>query len=206
MATDPYLDNNGVLRNVPGIADAGELAVFEARLSILNIVGLLESPIQGNYDLAHIKAIHGAIFAGIYPWAGHLRTVDIAKDDSRFAAGQYLESSFQDIQRDISTHLRHAHPEWANHAANCFSDLNAWHGFREGNGRTNRMFIRQIANSVGLDLQFERVSPLEMRGASILGFSGFNGQLQQMFERICVPWEHQHEYQLERRQEHTLER
>ncbi len=77
---DPYLDPaSGVLRNLPGITDAGELAQVEAALSGSRLVDLERRRLPGSYDLDHLRAFHACVLGDLYDWAGELRTVSIAK-------------------------------------------------------------------------------------------------------------------------------
>ncbi|WP_245607761.1 Fic/DOC family protein [Streptomyces prunicolor] len=76
---DPYAIPNGVLRNKLGITDHQLLAAAEADITRARLVMLAERPLPGAYDLGHFQAFHAAIFGDIYPWAGELRTVNIAK-------------------------------------------------------------------------------------------------------------------------------
>jgi len=76
---DPYAMPGGVLRNKLGITDHQLLAAAEADITRARLVMLAERPLPGAYDLDHFQAFHAAIFGDIYPWAGELRTVNIAK-------------------------------------------------------------------------------------------------------------------------------
>ncbi|WP_319319050.1 Fic/DOC family protein [Streptomyces europaeiscabiei] len=76
---DPYAMPNGVLHNKLGITDHQLLAAAEADITRARLVMLAERPLPGAYDLGHLQAFHAAIFGDIYPWAGELRTVNIAK-------------------------------------------------------------------------------------------------------------------------------
>ncbi|HLA49160.1 MAG TPA: hypothetical protein VJY84_01285 [Candidatus Saccharimonadales bacterium] len=65
---DPYLDpSTGILRNLLGITDANELAKAEANLTAVAIAALAEEPVPGDFDLAHLRAIHKQLFGAIYP-------------------------------------------------------------------------------------------------------------------------------------------
>jgi len=188
--SDPYVLPNGVLRNILGITDGHKLATFEASVTRMRMIALLREPIRGDFDLKHLSAVHRYLFADVYEWAGNPRTVDISKGPDRFAPHPHIASSFDQLVKPIvDERLCGAPtPTWAKDAALAFSELNAVHPFREGNGRTGRLWIRQLARENGIDLKFERVSALEMRGASILAFAGQYGQMESLFERIRAPY------------------
>lgn len=76
---DPYINPaTGVLRNFLGINSADELANAEADLTATAIAILPEDPVPGDFNLAHLQAIHKRLFGAIYPWAGEL--MDPAKN------------------------------------------------------------------------------------------------------------------------------
>src|ERR1022692_330514 len=67
--SDPYLyPGTDVLKNVPGLREAGQLAAFER-------YEILQNPIQGAFDAAHLKALHKRVFQDVFTWAGQFRTL-----------------------------------------------------------------------------------------------------------------------------------
>ena len=68
-----------VLRNKAEITNAENLDAYEGELSTLRSIEILENPIAGQFDLAHLKRIHLALFQDVYDWAGKIRTVDISR-------------------------------------------------------------------------------------------------------------------------------
>lgn len=149
---DPYLDpGSGVLRNHLGLTDPHECAFAEARLSAMRLEQLALAPLPGLYDLAHLRAFHRRIFGDFYPWAGELRRVNIARS-APFAAWQQIEpyatGVFDDLKRE--RYLRDlARDRFLHRFAHYFAEVNAVHPFREGNGRTQRAFFRQLAREAG---------------------------------------------------------
>jgi len=91
---DPYLDKNtGVLRNLLGIKDQAGLDKAESSLSFLRASELREQPVQGQFDLAHLQAIHQRLFGDVYDWAGQVRHVEIQKDKTIFARQMAIPSA-----------------------------------------------------------------------------------------------------------------
>lgn len=77
---DPYVyPGTAVLRNYPGIRDPDELQARETRVVAFRSAKLAVEPLPGSYDLQHLQAFHRSLFGDLYPWAGQLRTVAIAK-------------------------------------------------------------------------------------------------------------------------------
>ncbi|MGP0101233.1 MAG: Fic/DOC family protein [Solirubrobacteraceae bacterium] len=102
---DPYVyPGTDILRNCLGIREATDLAEQEAALSSIRIAQLERRFIPGDYDLTHLRTTHSYIFGEVYPWAGALRTVRIAKGADLFALpehiGPYLTTLFADLARE----------------------------------------------------------------------------------------------------------
>ncbi|WP_063915695.1 Fic/DOC family protein [Paenibacillus elgii] len=159
-----------VLINYAGIRDEEQLKVFESIVTANRLAQLILTPIPGNFDLTHLKSIHQHIFQDVYPFAGKLRTEDIVKDTFRFAPTQFLESSATDLSRDLAKEkfLKDLPiADFAKRASHYMAEINVLHPFREGNGRTQREFIRQLAVNVGYQLDWSRVDKSLVMQASI---------------------------------------
>ena len=97
-AADTYFyPGTGVLRNKAEITTAEDLDTYEGELSTLRSIEILENPIAGQFDLAHLQRIHLALLQDVYDWAGKIRTVDISRGNSRFANVRFIESAANNI-------------------------------------------------------------------------------------------------------------
>jgi cell filamentation protein len=187
--SDHYVyEDTGVLRNLANIRDAAELEHFETAATIFRQIELSAHPIPGDFDLPHLKAIHRHLFQDVYAWAGELRTVDIAKGSTRFAVHHYLES----YAASVFAKLAKSRPTWViadlpQHFAECLGEINAMHPFREGNGRTQRIFIGLLANAHGFAIRWEDMEASEMLAASITSFNGDNRPLSELIARHSGP-------------------
>jgi cell filamentation protein len=146
--------------------------------------------VTGNFDLAHLQRIHRAIFQDVYDWAGDLREINISKGGMRFAMTSQLESSaaeiFGRLRRD--NHLRGLQQsEFARSAAEFLGDVNALHPFREGNGRTQREFFRELATCAGFHLDWTRTDSREVVRASIASMVGDTKVLASILRRASAP-------------------
>lgn len=147
---DPYVyPGTSVLRNLRDIRDAGRLAKFEMDMTTRRVGELLlESESMGRFDTAHLQAIHRHIFQDVYPWAGEFRTVDLSKGGHLFGLRQhiapFLDKTLADLRRE-SYLAGVGLARFANRGAYYLGEINAVHPFRDGNGRTQREFIRQLA-------------------------------------------------------------
>ena len=160
MPDDPYTDPaTGVLRNKLGLSATGELGAAEREITHAALIFLKESPVQPNYDLRHLCAIHRRIFGDIYDWAGQLRTVAIAKG-TWFCLPQYIESAAAEIFRALhgDNLLRGLSRDMFTERLTYYlGEINAVHPFREGNGRAQRAFFEQLASDAGVILDWQHL-------------------------------------------------
>jgi len=193
-SSDPYLyPGTAVLRNIADIRDVETLIAFETLNSGTRMYELRLLPTAGNFDTGHLKAIHKYIFQDVYPWAGQFRTTLHGK--AQFAGGpvtyftppHLLEHEAQRILEG----LRRAHllkglsrSEFAQKAAHVLVELNNLHPFREGNGRTQRIFVEALARQAGHAVHFDVVSQERMIRASILSMAGDSAMMIRLFQEI----------------------
>ena len=127
------------LENKLGITNSAELAREEERISKKKAVELFES---GSLDklapgrFASLKAIHKALFEDIYDFAGELRTVNLAKGNFRFAPLMYLEAALGNIDKMPQSTFDEIIEKYV--------EMNIAHPFREGNGRSTRLWLDQM--------------------------------------------------------------
>jgi cell filamentation protein len=193
-ASDPYLyPGTDVLRNVPGLRNAEQLTAFETAKTAQRIYELQKTPVVGRFDATHLKAIHKRVFRDIFRWAGEFRTTMLGKAERLtqppiwFTPPHLLEHEAQRIFDSLhrSNLLRQLQPiEFARKAARLLAEINALHPFREGNGRTQRLFVDALANQAGHQLRFDVVSRERMVQASIEANMGNFGMMTRLFEEI----------------------
>ena len=181
-SSDPYVyPGSNVLRNLKDIRDPARLAAFEANAAWARLIQLEQAPWRGLFDAGHLQAIHKHIFQDVYAWAGQFRTVDISKDGHLFARAPYIEASLRDLLGRLPAENFLRQPiaeEFAVRAGFYLTELNAVHPFREGNGRAQREFLRELAVQAGFGLDWRRVTREEMIAASRESFaSGASARL-----------------------------
>ena len=169
---DPHFDYpHGILKNVPGFTTQDKLDRFEAAESAEALVRLLIKPIEGAFNVAHLKQIHLSIFRCIHPWAGEFRQVNIRRAASYpFAVVQFLEKNLDSTLVNLAAenHLKDLDADaFARRAAYYLGELNSIHPFREGNGRAQREFIRQLGAEAGHSINWSRVTREQMYNASV---------------------------------------
>jgi cell filamentation protein len=160
--TDPYLIPGGTcLANKLGITDADKLREVETRIVSIRDIDVARDTLPGEYNLAHLQAFHHALFRDVYEWAGQTRTVNISKEKSVFCAWQYV----QDETSAVLAQLEHDNwlmgvrrERFVELLADYYGELNARHPFREGNGRTQRAFLRQLSAAAGWRLDWSALN------------------------------------------------
>lgn len=181
MSDDPYVDpDNGVLVNLLGLSDADQLQSAEADLVFARGELLDLHPLPGDYDVAHLQAFHRHLFGDVYPWAGDFRMVNIARSAS-FGDWRHIRTYLDQVFADLTTeqHLVGLdRADFVRRLAHYLGEVNAAHPFREGNGRTQRAFFRQLARDAGWSLRWSKVTAEENAAASEASLMGDNGPLE----------------------------
>ncbi|GAB2981237.1 Fic/DOC family protein [Saccharothrix stipae] len=190
MDEDPYLDPvSGVLRNNLGLTDPHECDFAETRLSTMRIEQLAMASLPGLYDLAHLRAFHRRIFGDFYPWAGEVRRVNIGKS-ALFAAWQQIEAYaigvFDDLKKE--RYLRDLPREaFLDRFTHYFAEVNAVHPFREGNGRAQRAFFRQLAREAGWRVAVHTLDRVAFIDACEQSLTRSNDALREEFDTVLSP-------------------
>ena len=124
------------LENKLGITSSPALAEAEERISKKKAVELFENGTLDTLEagtFATLKAIHKYLFDEIYDFAGELRTVNIAKGNFRFAPLMYLEAALANIDKMPQSTF--------DEIVEKYVEMNIAHPFREGNGRSMRIWL-----------------------------------------------------------------
>lgn len=149
-----YTNKNGLLHNLANIKNEKVLLAFESLKVTKRVEELLENPIKIK-DSNTLLKIHHHLFQDVYEWAGKVRTVNISKDGKPFFEGERFYIGFQYIDTLISEYRKikkSDKTEIAKKLAEILDNVNYLHPFREGNGRTQREFLRLLALEKGLKL------------------------------------------------------
>lgn len=171
---DHYLDpETGVIKNKLGVQDPTILEEREADYATARGYQLAKTPLEGRFDLDHLKAIHKHLFGDIYAWAGELRDIDLAKGNSYFANHTRIVSAARPVfarlaEEGYLTGLDTA--AFSERAAYYLGEINALHPFREGNGRAQREFINHLAYKNSLSITWDNITQEDMIQASIESF------------------------------------
>ena len=178
MADDLYEARNSiycypgtdVLINKLNIKDNQLLIEAERKIVLTKSYELRKNSKIGNFDLDHFLKIHEFLFEDIYPFAGKFRNENIAKGYFSFAEWQYIEPEIKRLfdKLKAENYLQgKSREELVKGLAYYLSELNVLHPFREGNGRTIREFIRELAFFNGYVLDLQNTTSEELLKASV---------------------------------------
>ncbi|WP_281679424.1 protein adenylyltransferase Fic [Synergistes jonesii] len=128
-----------ILENKLGINTAAELARAEERISKRKAAEMFESGFLDTLEagtFSSLAAIHRYLFCEIYGFAGKVRDVDLAKGGFRFASVLYLEAALESIEKMPQRTFEEIIEKYV--------EMNVAHPFREGNGRSARIWLNLI--------------------------------------------------------------
>jgi cell filamentation protein len=149
--TDP---NSGILRNLQDITDPDVLLFVESGAVTKRLQELYENPIKIK-GIDSLFEIHKHLFQDIYSWAGKKRNVEISKNGKQFFPTTHFDNAFKFIEQLIAEFKKIPEDNkrsLVEKLAEILDNINYLHPFREGNGRTQREFLRLLAREKGLTL------------------------------------------------------
>lgn len=128
----------------------------------------------------------------VYDWAGQVRSTSLAKGGSLFAEPQYIEKEAAKLSGQLAAenHLKGLEkPDFVARLAHYHAEINALHPFREGNGRSSREFIGQLAREAGYELDQSKIgsSKDQWNKASQQSYAGNLEPLKQIFDDAVRP-------------------
>ena len=141
------------LENKLGLTSTAELDFEEERISKKKAAQLFDWKLLDTFDVGTfvgLASIHKYLFEDIYDFAGELRTVNIAKGNFRFAPLMYLQSALENIDKMPQSNFDEIIEKYV--------EMNIAHSFREGNGRSARIWLDHILkNEIGKVVDWSKV-------------------------------------------------
>lgn len=141
------------LENKLGLTSSADLAREEERISKKKAVELFEIGLLDVFPagkFATLQAIHKYLFEDIYDFAGEIRTVNMAKGNFRFAPLIYLQAALESIDKMPQSNF--------DEIVEKYVEMNIAHPFREGNGRSTRIWLDHILkNEIGKVVDWSKV-------------------------------------------------
>ena len=141
------------LENKLGLTSSADLAREEERISKKKAVELFETGLLDTLPAGKfvtLQAIHKYLFEDIYDFAGEIRTVNMAKGNFRFAPLMYLQAALENIDKMPQSNF--------DEIVEKYVEMNIAHPFREGNGRSTRIWLDHILkNEIGKVIDWSKV-------------------------------------------------
>ena len=141
------------LENKLGLTSSADLAREEERISKKKAVALFETRLLDTLPAGKfvtLQAIHKYLFEDIYDFAGEIRTVNMAKGNFRFAPLMYLQAALENIDKMPQSNF--------DEIVEKYVEMNIAHPFREGNGRSTRIWLDHILkNEIGRVVDWSKV-------------------------------------------------
>ena len=182
---DDYYDGTTCLINKFNIKNEEQLAKIEASITLAKNAELEKNPIKGDFDFEHYKQIHRFLFDDLYDWAGKIRTVNISKKGTNFIDAENIElvadACFKRL-KDFNFFQNLTFDDFVDNIVDFYCSTNILHPFREGNGRTQRIFIAQLIRFCGYDINFSDIDTDELMVATIQSANGIIEHLKDIFK------------------------
>ena len=183
--------NSDVLMNRLNIQDYDELHVFERDISYRKMAYLVTNPIKGTLDLKYLQKIHKFVFGDIYAWAGRIRGGKFfSKGETTFCMADMIPSYADNIFGKLRQEkwLRGLEREdFIKRLAYFMGEVNALHPFRDGNGRTQRIFFAELARRAKYELDFSAVAPDKLLEADITAYEKDYSLLESLLDKMVSP-------------------
>lgn len=179
-----------VLVNKFGIKNQAELDNVEKQITLLKAVQAEQEIKFENVDFELYKHLHRQVFSDLYEWAGTVRKINISKKGTVFCNASDIESigtlKFERLKKQ--DYLKGMDNEtFFDELTDLYHELNLLHPFREGNGRTLRLFVTLLVRNTGRDIDFNKTDSDLLTIATIRAAQGDKSLLRSVFEELVLP-------------------
>jgi cell filamentation protein len=188
--TDP---KTGTMRNILNIVDKEELFNVELVMTAKRIDELAQNPIAIK-NISSLFDIHKYIFQDVYEWAGHPRKVEISKGGRQFFPVSHFPNAMAFINGQLSEFQSIPASDinkLSFKLAGILDSVNFFHPFREGNGRSQREFLKSLSLSKGLNFTFDKYKNINIYKRYLEGtINGDINALQKLISENIIPIEY----------------
>lgn len=167
------------LKNQAALDDAERISVTLRTLEIQS------APISDPYTFAYYCSLHRRLFGDLYDWAGELRTINLSKKGTNFCKASNLIHTGNALFRrlhDLNEFRGLNREAFISEIAEFYHDLNMLHPFREGNGRTERLFFTLLIRRAGYNINFSECDTDLLMVSTVLAAQGVMDQLLAFFD------------------------
>lgn len=180
--------NSSVLKNKLGVKDDEVLMEAERKITTLKLAELEHNPISGELNFDYLRKIHRFLFGDIYEWAGENRKIDISRGNI-FCMHELIDVCMDQLMDELKAegYLNSLDRDGViERLAYYIGEMNTIHPFREGNGRAQRAFIRELAARNSVRLVFDKITPSEMIEASNKTFHHDYEMMEKLLKRAII--------------------
>lgn len=161
-----YAPDYSVLKNKANIKEQSVLENFERRM----VAQRMQEPVPtGVFNLEHLQDIHHHLFQDVYDWAGEIRKVEINKGNEQFQFRQFITQGMDDVQQRLKdqNYLNGLDKQsFSKQAGIILGDINYVHPFREGNGRSQMLYLKQLGHQAGHSIDLSKFDQQQWLHAS----------------------------------------
>ena len=188
LSADCYPETT-VLVNKLGIRSQEALDDLERVVTGIHTVEIVKEQSEEPLSFAFYRNLHKRLFGDLYEWAGELRKVDMSKQGTSFCRVENLEEIGNAIFQWLRKHkeLRGMKRErFVKELADLYHRINMLHPFREGNGRTQRLFFTLLIHRAGYEIDFAATDTDALMIATVYAAQGVMDYLYGYFDRVIV--------------------
>ena len=196
LLKDNCYEGTTCLVNKLNIRDEKMLQQVESSITLVKFSYLMANPLPGSYDFEHYREIHRYLFGDLYDWAGEIRTINLSKKGTSFMKAEQIEASANACFERINSldFSKMSHDELIEEFADFYNTLNLIHPFREGNGRTQRLYFTQWMRHLGYDVNLSEIDKDVLMFATIYAAQGIMDGLKEIFSTL-IPDQHRFDVQ-----------
>lgn len=185
-ATDGCYPGTTVLINKLGLQNQDALDEVETVAVALRSIEIESEQSDAPFTFDFYCNLHKRLFGDLYEWAGELRTIDISKKGTAFYPASSLNelgnAKFDRLQK-MNEFRSLDRPQLIDEITDFYHELNMLHPFREGNGRTQRLFFQLLLNRSGCSINFAECDTDELMAATIYAAQGIKSYLHDFFDK-----------------------
>ncbi|MBM4487729.1 Fic family protein (plasmid) [Prescottella equi] len=192
MSSPYYYPDTQVYRNRFDLRDPGLLAEAESIATAARVAELARQPVAGDLDFTYLQNIHHYLLQDVYDWAGEIRTVQTYAGDTGIPHDppESIPDEAQRIFGELAdaNHLRGlSRDEFTTALAEHWGDLTSLHPFVDGNSRTQRLYVDQLARRAGWEIDWRAASAPAIQAARNIAFVDGGKILRDVLEPVIVP-------------------